>query len=59
MTDIVATNTPVQCARRCANKACEYYSPKGCTLFSGEAWRRCRKAVFTKSYNKKGNKKNG
>ncbi len=58
MSDIPAP-MPTNNATRCANKSCEYYSPKGCTLFAGEAWRRCRKAVFTKKANKKGDRKNG
>lgn len=50
---------PTTGAIRCANKACEYYTPKGCTLFAGEAWRRCRKASSTNRKRKTGGKKHG
>lgn len=32
----------------CANKSCKHCGTHGCTLFEGQSWRRCRKAVAAK-----------
>lgn len=33
---------------KCQNTQCQHHSRKGCTLFEGEAWKRCKKAIINK-----------
>lgn len=44
---------------RCGNTKCRHYSPRGCKLFSGSAWQRCRLAKTITTNPKKQEQKNG